>query len=61
VLQVFWCIFGMSGDTAKENASFVDSSATQKQDAGTLEDPGTNMALVCNFCLFLQAENLLLR
>uniref|UniRef100_A0A7C8YL69 YTH domain-containing family protein n=1 Tax=Opuntia streptacantha TaxID=393608 RepID=A0A7C8YL69_OPUST len=29
----------MSGDTAKENASFVDSSATQKQDAGTLEDP----------------------
>lgn len=32
-------IWDMSADTAKENASFVDSSATQKQDAVNLEDP----------------------
>ena len=50
VVDLVRYIWDMSADTAKENASFVDSSATQKQDAVNLEDPGTNMALSCSFC-----------
>lgn len=39
VVELVRYIWDMSADTAKENASFVDSSATQKQDAVNLEDP----------------------
>ena len=30
----------MSSDTAKENASVVDSSVTEKHDVGNSDDPG---------------------
>lgn len=30
----------MSSDTAKENASVVDSSVTEKHDMGNSDDPG---------------------
>lgn len=45
---------GMSSDTAKENASVVDSSLTDwKQDIGNSDDPGKFVKHVSLFDLFL--------